>query len=54
MTPRHDHTTRDDAATYLADLDRAEAERASDWRSELPVRPAHDPCEWDPADSEGL
>lgn len=51
---RHDHTARDDSATYRADLERAEGERASDWRSELPVRPAHDLCEFDPSDAEGL
>ena len=51
---RHDHLTRDDAATFLADLERAEAEAASDWRADLALRPTHDPCEFDPSDAEGL
>lgn len=51
---RYDHLTRDDAATYRADVERAEAERASDWRADLALRPAHDLCEWDPSDAEDL
>lgn len=54
MSVRHDHATREDSAAFRTDVERAEAERASDWRADVPLRPAHDLCEFDPSDAEGL
>ena len=51
-TRRYDLDALEDAADHLRDTERAEWRRAadSDWRSELPLRPDHSPCEYDPSD----
>lgn len=51
---RWDLDAIEDSAAFRADVERAEAEWASDWRADLPLRPARDLCEFDPSDAEGL